>query len=97
MRYVNIEEMTQELAVLRKIHTGETAPYDRTLSILSKMPPHNIVPNDICARLFKLAMAADRPIIEELKASVGAARDQDVKFSGATAEYMLKIANVLYA
>lgn len=41
-------------------------------------------------------MHVERPVVEALKTSVGAVRDEDVRFFGAKAEYMLKIAKVLY-
>ena len=41
---ISPEQLTQELAVLRKRFTGKTAPYDRTISILQSMPQEQIAP-----------------------------------------------------
>lgn len=95
--FSSAEQLTQDLAVLRRRFTGQTAPYDRTLRQLSDMSPDSIAPYDISCRLLVLAMAADRPVIESLKAKVCAAHDRDVQFFGATAGYLRKIAEVLYA
>lgn len=91
-----MKSTTQDLAVLRKIYTNETAPYDDTIATLKRMPPDETVSNELATRILELAMAADRSVVEKFKASVGATRDQDVKFRGATAGYLLRIANVLY-
>ena len=86
----------QELAVVRKWLTGKTASYDRTVSILRAMPQEQTVPHDVAMRLLSLAMSVDRSVVEEYKRKVGAKKDSDVKFFGATAGYLLKIAEVLY-
>lgn len=60
------------------------------------MAPDDIVPNKVVRRVLQIAMHVERPVVEALKTSVGAVRDEDVRFFGAKAEYMLKIAKVLY-
>ena len=97
MQGVSKEQLTQELAVLRKILTRETASYDRTLDILESMPLNAVAPQDVSIRLLKLAMSAKRSVVDEFKRSVGAMRDEDVRFEGATVGYLLKVAKVLYA
>ena len=96
MKYVSTEGLIQDLAVLRKKFTGQTAPYDRTLETLAALNPDAVVPDALSARVLVLAMTADRSVVEALKSSVGAIDDRDVKFYGTKAEYLLKIARVLY-
>ena len=96
MESVSQEQLVQDLAVLHKKITGKTAPYDRTLDTLSSLSPDAVAPKDISTRLLSLAMAADRSVVEDFKASVGAVDDRDVRFYGATVGYLLSIARVLY-
>ena len=96
MQRVTQEQLVQELAVIRKRITGKTAPYDRTIEKLSALDQCEPAPTELCKRVMYLAMAANRKRVEVVKASVGAVKDEDVQFYGATSGYLLRIARVLY-
>lgn len=86
----------QQLAAEWKAKTGKTLEFDNILEILRNMKPDDSVPDEICVGLLRIMQSVPRDVVERAKAVVGASNDSDVKFSGASAEYLLKIAEVLY-
>ena len=89
---VSVADLELQLAPHKKALTGRTAEYDRTITILNSRPAHDVADKTIVDGIGRLISVASQQVRERLEVEVG-----EIRLVGATNEYVLKIAEVIYS